>query len=85
MKVSRRDFFVTTAAAGVGAAALGAETTPPAVAPEASARFEWIMKKWGAGLTPEQEADIKRLITDNVKGLETMRAYLLTNDVEPSR
>jgi len=84
MKVTRRDFFVTTAVAGV-AQALPAAQEALQPAPEASARYDWIMGKWGTRFTDEQKSEIRRLLNDNEKGLAAMRAYALTNDVEPAR
>jgi predicted SpoU family rRNA methylase len=84
MKVTRRDFFVTTAVAGV-AQALPAAQEALQTAAEASARYDWIMGKWGTRFTDEQKSEIRRLLNDNEKGLAAMRAYALTNDVEPAR
>jgi len=84
--ITRRDFFVTTAAGAAGVATLGAETTTPApVAAEAAARYEWIIGKWGTRFTEEQKAEIRRLLIDNEKGLATLRAFPLGNETEPAR
>jgi len=82
MKVTRRDFFVTTA---VGAAVGSLEGHVAPVANEVVARYDWIIGKWGDRLSPEQKADILHMLTDNEKGLAAMRAFPLGNDVEPAR
>jgi hypothetical protein len=83
MKVSRRDFFVTTAAGAAGVAAYGTES-PPVTAPEALARYDWIVRKWGSEFTDEQKVDLMRLIMDNERSLVTMRKFALDNGVVPS-
>jgi hypothetical protein len=85
--ITRRDFFVTTAVGAAGVATLGAETTttPAPVAAEATARYEWIIGKWGTRFTEEQKAEIRRLLIDNEKGLATLRAFPLGNETEPAR
>jgi len=82
--ITRRDFFVTTAVGGVGVAALGTES-PPVTPPEALARYEWILRKWGASFTDEQKVDIMRMIMDNERSLVTMRAFPLGNETEPAK
>jgi hypothetical protein len=82
MKVSRRDFFVTTAAGAAGVAAYGAES-PPVTPPEALARYEWILRKWGSDLTDAQKVDLMRLIVDNERSLVAMRKFALDNGVMP--
>jgi len=82
-KFSRRDFVVTTAMGSVAASAFG-DTPTASVASEASARYDWIIGKWGAHFTEEQKADIRRLVTDNEKGLAPMRAYDIGNGVGPA-
>lgn len=84
MKVSRRDFFVTTAVSAAGVAAYGTES-PPVTPPEALARYDWILRKWGSEFTDEQKVDLMRLIMDNERSLVTMRKYALDNGVEPSK
>ena len=87
MKVSRRDFFVTTAAVGVAQAfepAYGTES-PPVTPPEALARYDWILRKWGSEFTDEQKVDLMRLIMDNERSLVTMRKFALDNGTEPSK
>jgi hypothetical protein len=82
--ISRRDFFVTTAVGGAGVAAFGTES-PPVTPPEAMARYNWIIGKWGARFTDEQKVDLMRILIDNEKSLATMRAFALANGVEPAR
>lgn len=82
--ITRRDFFVTTAVAGAGVAALGAES-PPITPPEALMRYEWILRKWGANFTDEQKVDLMRMIMDNERALVTMRAFPLSNGTEPAK
>jgi hypothetical protein len=81
--ITRRDFFVTTAVAGVAATGVG--QAPPPVPPEALARYEWILRKWGANFTDEQKVDIMRMIMDNERSLVTMRAFPLSNGTEPAK
>jgi len=87
--ISRRDFFVTTAvgAAGVAVAVpVGAQAPSPVqIPPEAAARYDWIMNKWGTRFTEEQKAEIRRILIDSEKSLATMRAFALANGVEPAR
>jgi alpha-D-ribose 1-methylphosphonate 5-triphosphate synthase subunit PhnH len=84
--ITRRDFFVSTAVGAAGVALADAQAPPAAaVAAEASARYDWIIGKWGARLTDEQKAGIRRMLIDNEKGLATMRAFPLGNEVEPSK
>ena len=81
--ITRRDFFVTTAVAGVAATGVG--QAPPPVPPEALMRYEWILRKWGANFTDEQKVDIMRMIMDNERSLVTMRAFPLSNGTEPAK
>jgi hypothetical protein len=90
MPITRRDFFVATAAAtaatalpaGAKEAAKSAEETTEAA--EVTARYNWIIGKWGAKLTDEQKATIRRLLSDGEKGLAAMRAYAIGNDAGPA-
>jgi hypothetical protein len=82
--ITRRDFFVTTAVGAAGVAAYGTES-PPVTPPEAIARYDWIMRKWGAEFTDDQKVDLMRLLMDNERGLGTMRKFPLGNEVEPSK
>ena len=92
MKVSRREFAITTALAALAPSALAenppkpaAETpAPPTTSPEAEARIQWILGKYGSRFTDEQKADIRRLVTGSMGGFEAMRAYPLDNSVEPA-
>ena len=85
--ISRRDFFITTAAAGVaGAVPVGAQAPSPVQSSaEAAARYDWIMNKWGARFSEEQKAEIRRILIDGEKSPATMRAFALANGVEPAR
>jgi hypothetical protein len=81
MPVSRRDFLLTGAV--IAAFPAGAEAPSP-VPPEVTARYDWIVRKWGANLTEEQKADIRRMLTDNEKALVAMRAFPLDNGNDPA-
>ncbi len=95
-RVSRREFVVATALAGLAGSALpahaatNAETAEqagpanPPVNPEVEARLQWIFSKYGSHLSDEQRADIRRILTSGQPGVDAMRAFALDNSVEPA-
>jgi hypothetical protein len=90
MGVTRRELIVGTAAAIAALPCVGQAPPPVAAeegqawAPVVHARYNWILNKWGAHLTAEQRADIRRMLADNEKGLAAMRAYPLENGNDPA-
>jgi hypothetical protein len=92
-RVSRRKFVVATALAGLAGSALpataaaspenAAEKSSPAN-PEIEARLQWIFTKYGAHLSEEQRADIRRIVSSGQPGIDTMRAFPLDNSMEPA-
>jgi hypothetical protein len=60
----------------------------PKLSPEARAEVEEkisaIFRKYGAHLSEEQKADVRRLVTEGQEPLETLRAYPLENSNEPA-
>lgn len=93
-RVSRRKFVVATALAGLAGSALPAtaassssenpaEKGGPAN-PEVEARLQWIFTKYGAHLSGEQRADIRRIISSGQPGIEAMRTFALDNSAEPA-
>jgi hypothetical protein len=92
-RVSRRKFVVATALAGLAGSALPAMAATPSENPaekgspanaEVEARLHWIFTKYGAHLSEEQRADIRRIVSSGQPGIDAMRAFLLDNSVEPA-
>ena len=50
---------------------------------EADAKIQAILRKYGDRLSNEQKTDIRRLVTEGQKPLETLRAYKLGNSDQP--
>lgn len=91
-RVTRRKFVVATALAGLAGSALPAtaassenpaEKGNPANA-EVEARLHWIFTKYGAHLSEEQRADIRRIVSSGQPGIDSMRAFPLDNSIEPA-
>jgi hypothetical protein len=92
-RVSRRKFVVATALAGLAGSALPAvaaassentaEKSSPAN-PEVEARLQWIFTKYGAHLSEEQRADIRRIVSSGQPGIDAMRSFALDNSMEPA-
>ena len=92
-KVSRREFVVAAAVAGMAPAiaplnGAPAPDSPPAAAgpaanPEVEARLQWIFTKYGARLSDEQRADIRRILGGGQAAIDQMRAFPLINSEEP--
>lgn len=51
---------------------------------EVDAKIAAIMRKYGARLSEAQMADIRRLVTEGQKPLETMRTFALDNGDQPA-
>jgi hypothetical protein len=56
----------------------------PASQAEVEAKIQAIFRKYGGRLTEEQKADVKRLVTEGQKPLESLRAFPLLNADEPA-
>jgi hypothetical protein len=96
VKVSRREFVVAAAVAGVAPAISplssaetgGAMQTAAAGSspqnPEVEARINWIFTKYGARLSDEQRADIRRILKEGQGGVDAMRAFPLANGDAPA-
>jgi len=92
-RVSRRKFVVATALAGLAGSALPAAALTPSGSaeeksgpanPEVEARLQWIFTKYGAHLSDEQRADIRRIVSSGQPGIDAMRAFALDNSIEPA-
>jgi hypothetical protein len=92
-EVSRREFVVATALAGLAGSALPAKADTAAedpaakgspANPEVEARLQWIFTKYGPHLSDEQRADIRRIVSSGQPGVDAMRAFALDNSVEPA-
>lgn len=64
-------------------AAQDAKLSPDSQA-EVDAKIAAIMRKYGSRLNDAQKADIRRLVTEGQKPLETMRAFRLDNSDQPA-
>jgi len=97
-ELSRREFAIFIAA-GAACTALPAqvqasETTGPRLArsqtnasarsAEADAQYQVLIGKYGARLSDEQKADIKRLIDQGQKSAMSLRSFRLSNADEPA-
>jgi hypothetical protein len=89
-KLSRRAFAREAVVAATAAAVLPnvlAQAPPPAPAPpvpEVEARINWIFTKYGAHLDDAQRADIRRILAGGQKDIDAMRAWPISNSVEPA-
>jgi hypothetical protein len=95
--LSRRD-FARGAALATATAFLSAKTeaqtdkptsaTPasstPALSAESEGQLQAILRQHGNLLSEEQKNDIKRLLGENQKGVEALRAFPLENADEPA-
>ena len=89
MPFTRRAFArkaAVVAAAAAVAPSVIAQTTPApqSSSPDAESRINAINARYGSRLSDEQRADVRRIITGGQAGLDAMRAYPLSNDVEPA-
>ncbi|HEY2325626.1 MAG TPA: hypothetical protein VGJ82_22405 [Thermoanaerobaculia bacterium] len=82
MKISRRAFGSLIAASALVHAPSG-EAADAVGDAEVAARINWVFTKYGARLTDEQRADVRRIITGGQPAIEAMRAYPLGNEVGP--
>lgn len=51
---------------------------------EAEATYQFVLKKYGERLDPEQRKDVHRLILQQQKSIETIRAFPLNNGDGPA-
>ncbi|GEM_PF-615048 len=51
---------------------------------EVEAKVQAILRKYGSRLSEEQKADIRRLVTEGQKSLESLRAFPLDNADQPA-
>lgn len=57
---------------------------PPASQAEADMAYDAILRKWGSRFSDAEKADLKRLVYQQQKGLDTMRAFELRNGDAPA-
>ncbi len=51
---------------------------------EVEAKIQAIFRKYGSRLSEEQKADVRRLVTEGQKSLESLRAFPLDNADQPA-
>ena len=51
---------------------------------EVETKVNEILRKYGDRLSPEQNADIRKVMAENQDGLEKMRAFVLANSDQPA-
>jgi len=56
----------------------------PASRAEVETKVNEILRKYGDKLSPEQKADISKVMAENQDGLERMRAFVLENSDQPA-
>ncbi len=56
----------------------------PQAAGEVQAKFDQIVRVYGARLTPGDKEEARRQLTDQAKALEAVRAFALDNSVQPA-
>ena len=56
----------------------------PDPSPEAESQYKLLISKYGARLSDEQKADVKRLIDQGLKSAVTLRSFQLDNADEPA-
>jgi len=57
---------------------------PPAAQAEVDAKVAEILRRYGAKLSEEQKADVRRMVREAQEPLETLRAFPLENSDEPA-
>ncbi len=62
----------------------GEQKLSPEGQAEAEAKIQAIFRKYGARLSEQEKADIRRLVPEAQKGLEALRAFPLDNGDEPA-
>ncbi len=91
--ISRREFarkaMLTATAAALpssvlGQSAGGAEPKPAAAQAEADRAFASVLARYGDRLTEAQKNDLRNVLTQQQKSLETLRAFSLDNGVQPA-
>jgi len=56
----------------------------PELQAEAEARIQNLLRKYGDRLTDDQKAEIRKVITEGMSGVEKLRAFPLDNSDEPA-
>lgn len=56
----------------------------PASRAEVEGKVSEILRKYGDKLSPEQTADIRKVMAENQDGLEKMRAFVVLNGDQPA-
>jgi len=56
----------------------------PELQAEAEARIQNLLRQYGDRLSDEQRAEVRKLITQSMSGVEKLRAYPLDNSDEPA-
>jgi hypothetical protein len=83
-----REFVLPAAAASNPAPTVAGEAEEPKLSPEARAEAEEkisaIFRKYGARLSEEQKADVRRMVLEGQAPLEQLRAFPLENSDEPA-
>lgn len=91
-EVSRRD-FARTAALAATVAVLPASAMAQAAQPtelskevvaEVEAKYSEVLRLYGAKLSPEQKAEIRKQLEAQVPGLQKLRAFALNNSDAPA-
>jgi hypothetical protein len=96
--LSRREFAITLAAGAACRALPGGATRASEVAgsdrantqtsaprsAEAEAQYQLLISKYGARLSDEQKADVRRLIDQAQKSTVSLRSFQLNNADEPA-
>jgi hypothetical protein len=92
--VSRREFARRAVLAASAAAlpasvvaqgASGAQSQPgPAPAPDPERKLQDILARYGNRLSEAQKADLRRLLSDQAKSLDALRAFSLDNSDQPA-
>ncbi len=61
-----------------------AKKLSPAAQAELEAKFKRVMDTYGSRLSPDQKEEVQRQLSDQVKALETIRAAVVDNSVQPA-
>jgi hypothetical protein len=91
-EISRRDFARAAALAATVAVLpvpAMAQSAPPSELPkevvaEIEAKYAEILRLYGAKLSPEQKAEVRKQLEAQVPGLQKLRAYALSNSDAPA-
>ena len=96
--ISRREFarkaMLTATAAALPSSVLGqsaggtepgqAPTLPPTAKADADRAFAAVLERYGARLTDAQKSDLRSLLAQQQKSLDTLRAFSLDNGDQPA-